>query len=446
MTFPDPGCPMGLAAGAEGVRGDAMKKRLGDILLERGVVDALQLHSALAYQRKWGVPLGQVVVDQRFSTAQQVLEALAFQAGMQTVDLDVQPPDARLTWLIPERVAEAHRVVPLKLEGQGGRDSVLVVAIAAPASLASLDAVKSVSGKPRVVAKLASDASIRKAIGRLYRGETGEAAPRRFGLEGFSLPEADERMPMVLGGSMAELTNMEAPGGEDGLPLLGALEEVVVQPQAVPSRMRGLVQAIRAMPAPEAQAAVGSQAVPAAPAEGAPLAQPAGAALAVPSSPTEGAHAARAPRSLSTKGMFSAQAVHLAARKSAPATMPVLTAAQPVPMAQVLVYGWGAEASAGIVRVLEDAGLSVRVASTEELRVANEAQVVVAPLPSMEALRQQVHARVLVAGKTPEQDLPRAQAVGARGFLAAPVDPDLLVRAVRRLARPAGDADLKRAS
>ncbi|WP_095961812.1 general secretion pathway protein GspE [Corallococcus macrosporus] len=403
-----------------------MKKRLGDILLERGVVDALQLHSALAYQRKWGVPLGQVVVDQRFSTAQQVLEALAFQAGMQTVDLDVQPPDARLTWLIPERVAEAHRVVPLKLEGQGGRDSVLVVAIAAPASLASLDAVKSVSGKPRVVAKLASDASIRKAIGRLYRGETGEAAPRRFGMEGFSLPEADERMPMVLGGSMAELTNMEAPGGEDGLPLLGALEEVVVQPQAVPSRMRGLVQAIRAMPAPEARPAPR-------PAQGS-------ASHAMPAAST--ARAARPP----TKGMFSAQAVHLAARKSAPATMPVLTATQPVPMAQVLVYGWGAEASAGIVRVLEDAGLSVRVASTEELRVANEAQVVVAPLPSMEALRQQVHARVLVAGKTPEQDLPRAQAVGARGFLAAPVDPDLLVRAVRRLARPAGDADLKRAS
>ncbi|NVJ15995.1 general secretion pathway protein GspE [Myxococcus sp. AM010] len=427
-----------------------MKKRLGDILMERGVVDALQLHSALAYQRKWGVPLGQVVVDQRFSTPQQVLEALALQAGMQTVDLDVQPPDASLTWLIPERVAEAHRVVPLKLEGQGSRDSVLVVAIAAPASLASLDAVKSVSGKPRVVAKLASDAAIRRAIGRLYRGETGEAVPRRSGLESFSLPEADERMPMVLGGSMAELTNMEDPGGDDGLPLLSSLEEVVAQPQAVPSRMERLVQAIRAMPAevaqpsPQVQQPRDSRAVPAGSTVGAHPAQslPLSAAS---SSLQEGAHVVRAARPLSPKAPFSAQAVHLAARKRAPA-VPVLTAAQPVPMAQVLVYGWGAEASAGIVRVLSEAGLSARVASTAELLAANEAQVVVAPLPSMEALRQQTHARVLVAGKTPEQDLPRAQAVGARGFLAAPVDPDLLLRAVRRLARAPGDADLKRAS
>ncbi|MFP2933231.1 hypothetical protein ACLESO_50420, partial [Pyxidicoccus sp. 3LG] len=202
-----------------------MKKRLGDILLERGVIDALQLHSALAYQRKWGVPLGQVVVDQRFCTAQQVLEALASQVGMQTVDLDVQVPDAHLAHLIPEKVAEAHRVVPLRLEGKGPRDSVLVVAIAAPASLASLDAVKSVSGKSRVEAKLATDPAIRRAIARLYRGETGEVAPRRPGLESFSLPEADESMPMLLGGSMAELTNMEAPSADDGLPMLSSLED-----------------------------------------------------------------------------------------------------------------------------------------------------------------------------------------------------------------------------
>ncbi|WP_426756088.1 hypothetical protein [Myxococcus sp. Y35] len=409
-----------------------MRKRLGDILLERGVVDALQLHSALAYQRKWGVPLGQVVVDQRFSTAQQVLEALAFQAGMETVDLESQPPDASLAWLIPERVAEAHRVVPLKLEGQGARDSVLVVAIAAPASLASLDAVKSVSGKPRVVAKLAMDASIQRAIGRMYRGETGEAPPRRPGMESFSLPEADERMPMVLGGSMAELTNMDAPFVDDGLPLLSSLDDVVVQPQAVPAEMRRLVQAIRAMPEPQAAVAQ-------------PLPLDAGRSEQVA---TERLHLAQASRPGSTKAPFSARAMQLTTgtRAHVPTALPVLTAAKPVPMAQVLVYGWGAEATAGLVRVLSEAGLRARVASTEELLAANEAQVVVAPLPSMEALPRQVHAQVLVAGKMPEQDLPRAQAVGARGFLAAPVDPDLLLRAVRRLARPAGDADLRRAS
>lgn len=363
-----------------------MKKRLGDILLEQGVIDALQLHSALAYQRKWGVPLGQVVVDQRFCTAQQVLEALATQLGMQTVDLDAQAPDASLAYLIPEKVAEAHRVVPLRLEVKSPRDAVLVVAIAAPASLSSLDAVKSVSGKSRVVAKLATDAAIRRAIGRMYRGETGEAAPRRPGMEGFSLPEVDESMPMVLGGSMAELTNMEAPAEDgvtvDGLPLMSSLEE-----------------AARPTPPPVPRAAA-------------------------PVKPTPPPVLQRTPP---------------------PVKLPALTAARPEQVAQVLVYGWGAEAAAGLVRLLETHGLTARVASTEELLAASETQVVVAPLPSLEALGRRVLAQVVVAGKAPELDLPRAQAVGARGFLAAPVDADLLLRAVRRLARPADGTFLKRA-
>ena len=357
-----------------GAEEPTMKKRLGDILVERGVIDALQLHSALAYQRKWGVPLGQVVVDQRFCTAQQVLESLATQVGMQTVELDAQPPDATLACLIPQRVAEAHRVVPLKLESRGGRDSVLVVAIAAPASLASLDLVKSVSGKSRVVAKLATDAAIHRAIGRMYRGETGEAARRRPGMESFSLPEVDEGMPTLLSGSMAELTNMEDPATEDALPLLSSLDDVTV-PMPVP---RQAAPAVR---------------------------------------PT-----------------------------LAPAKLPALTPAPPEPMAQVLVYGWGAEATAGLVRVLKTlGGLKARVASTEELLRADETHVVVAPLPSMEALGRKVLAQLVVAGKVPELDFARAQAVGARGFLAAPVDPDLLLRAVRRLARPTGDTWLKRA-
>jgi type IV pilus assembly protein PilB len=45
-----------------------------------------------------------------------------------------------------------------------------------------------------------------------------------------------------------------------------------------------------------------------------------------------------------------------------------------------------------------------------------------------------------VAGKVPEQDVLKAQALGARGFLAAPLDTDLMLRAVRRLVRTAEEA------
>jgi type IV pilus assembly protein PilB len=118
----------------------------------------------------------------------------------------------------------------------------------------------------------------------------------------------------------------------------------------------------------------------------------------------------------------------LAPSQHAPMAMEVLSA-------RVLVHGWGADATAGLLRVLDEAGIPARIASAAEVRAARENAVVVSPLPSLEALGQRVAARLLVAGKDPENELKRAQAVGALGFLAAPVDPELMLRAVRRLLR-----------
>jgi len=339
------------------------KQRLGDILLARGAVDTLQLQSALAFQRQWGMPLGQVVVDQGFCAADEVFCALAEQTGLAAVDLEAQTLEPRLARLVPLKVAEAHRVVPLRLEGP--REAVLVVAIAAPATLDSLDVVKSVSGK-RVVARLAPDSAIRRAIGRLYRGEV-HTAQRDEAREAFALPEAEEAMPFmasclaedVIVGLGPHARSAKPPSGtleRDGLPLLSPLEL-----DTVLSELVSVVDAVMA-----------------------------------------GAE-------------------------------PAVTVEPP----RVLVYGWGAEASEGLVRVLGEEGIAARVATTDEVYEASEDLVVVAPLPSAEALGQRLKAQLLVAGKEPELELMRAQAVGARGFVAAPVDPDLLMRAVRRLLRSA---------
>jgi type IV pilus assembly protein PilB len=65
--------------------------------------------------------------------------------------------------------------------------------------------------------------------------------------------------------------------------------------------------------------------------------------------------------------------------------------------------------------------------------------VVISPLPALEELERLPRSQLLVAGKEPERDVMRAQALGARGFLAAPLDTDLMLRAVKRLVN-AGEA------
>ncbi|MET0405599.1 MAG: hypothetical protein ABW123_24485 [Cystobacter sp.] len=141
-------------------------KRLGEILLDKRMLEGGQLHSALAHQRSWGGPLGQVLLDLRLCTEAQLLEALSHQTGVPSLELELHTLDYGLAAQVPRRLAERHRVVPLRLEGP--RDTVLVVAIAAPASFQSLEAVRTVTNKSWVVPKLVSDEAITRAIDWLY--------------------------------------------------------------------------------------------------------------------------------------------------------------------------------------------------------------------------------------------------------------------------------------
>lgn len=168
------------------------KKRLGELLWEQGRVDELQLRAALGFHHRWGVPLGQVVVDMGFCTAQQVLELLAAQVRLPVVDLDAERLEPRLVAVLPVEVAEACRVVPLRVEGP--RDSVLWVATPAPARPPALDEVARVTGKARVLPLLATDAAVSRAIDRLYYPHLFDA---RRPVEAIALPEADEALPLV---------------------------------------------------------------------------------------------------------------------------------------------------------------------------------------------------------------------------------------------------------
>ncbi|HEX8820173.1 MAG TPA: ATPase [Archangium sp.] len=202
------------------------KRRLGDLLREHGRVDELQLRAALGFHNKWGVPLGQVVVDMGFCTAQQVLEVLATQLQLPVVDLDAELLDARLVELLPVRVAETHRVVPLRVEGP--RDSVLVVATPAPACLPGFDEVALATGKVRVVPLLATDAAISRAIERLYYPHlVGAQRP----VEPIPLPEADEHLPLVTDRTEYLMQDRLMAGGvptsteQGGLPVMVPLTE-----------------------------------------------------------------------------------------------------------------------------------------------------------------------------------------------------------------------------
>lgn len=148
------------------------RRPLGEILLELGVVNRAQLRVGLVHHFETHVPLGRALVREGVCTEADVLRGLAAQLGVEAVDLEEQAlPERTVASLIPARVARQYRAVPLRVEmvqlEQGERE-VLHIALPAPVSLEAVDAVRAVSGKPRVEAHVASDTALTRALAALY--------------------------------------------------------------------------------------------------------------------------------------------------------------------------------------------------------------------------------------------------------------------------------------
>jgi type IV pilus assembly protein PilB len=142
------------------------RKKLGEILVEMGALDGLQLQAGLGHHQQWGMKIGRALIERGFCRSEDVLRALAKQTGHPVIDLDLQPLDSRLVFTLNVKAAEKHRAIPLRLEGK--RSEMLVVAVAGPAGMETMDAILAVSGKARVIPYLADDEAIERAIGKLY--------------------------------------------------------------------------------------------------------------------------------------------------------------------------------------------------------------------------------------------------------------------------------------
>ncbi len=99
--------------------------RLGEILVKSKVLTEDRLPGALAYQRKTASRLGDALVALGLVTEKQIRQALCMQLNIAFVDLEHYVPDSNLglARLIPKTFAFRHRVVAIARAG----DSLTVV-------------------------------------------------------------------------------------------------------------------------------------------------------------------------------------------------------------------------------------------------------------------------------------------------------------------------------
>jgi len=77
--------------------------RVGDLLLDKGLITREQLDQALAYQKECGHKklLGEVVVELKFISEEQVLEALASVYGVPFARISAKVADPMFIMMLP---------------------------------------------------------------------------------------------------------------------------------------------------------------------------------------------------------------------------------------------------------------------------------------------------------------------------------------------------------
>lgn len=144
------------------------KKRLGEMLIESGVIDPHQLQSALGHQRKWGGKLGQALVDLKLATEPQIVTALSRKFGYEVVDVATIPrtaPVEAALRLVPKELALRQTLIPIASD-----TSSITVAMSDPSNITVVDEIAFRTGR-RVKVALAGDRQIAGAVRRLYFAE-----------------------------------------------------------------------------------------------------------------------------------------------------------------------------------------------------------------------------------------------------------------------------------
>ncbi|MEM1211490.1 MAG: ATPase, T2SS/T4P/T4SS family [Planctomycetota bacterium] len=120
-------------------------KRVGDLLLEHGLVTSEQIDQAIDFQknRKERKLLGEVVVELGFVEAEQVLEVVADAQGLPFTRLTPALTDSSLHEMLPREFCEATPALPLFLVG--GK---LTVAIAEPDNVFLAEEIERRTGHP----------------------------------------------------------------------------------------------------------------------------------------------------------------------------------------------------------------------------------------------------------------------------------------------------------
>lgn len=161
--------------------------RLGQILIQSGVLTDEQLQDALAKQKGTHKRLGEILIEHNYITEMEMIRSLEQQMSIPYIDLAYVQVNTSLSSLIPESLARSSMIVPIKKAG-----SLLTVAVADPLDYSAINDIGTYT-KLKVYPMIAERAKIETKIRELYTTQKAHDAAKE--LADIQVPQAAAEHP-----------------------------------------------------------------------------------------------------------------------------------------------------------------------------------------------------------------------------------------------------------
>ncbi len=143
-----------------------LKVKIGQQLIEKGLISADQLDIALTEQKKHGRLLGEILVGLGFVSESIMRDVLSQALGIASVDLNSVVPDRLALDLVGKEIAERYTIIPVSFSSD---EKELKIAMKNASDLMTLDRVHALVGrKIKLIPMVAGESEIKKAIDQFY--------------------------------------------------------------------------------------------------------------------------------------------------------------------------------------------------------------------------------------------------------------------------------------
>jgi type IV pilus assembly protein PilB len=137
-------------------------KKIGEILLQAGIISEMQLSSALGEQNSWGGKLCSIILKKGFASEESIASALEHQLGQKCISIKQLKIPASVLQRVKPDIAKKYNVIPL-----GGDSRSVEIAISDPQDLSTLDELSFMLGA-RIRPFLAVESAIKQGLDRFY--------------------------------------------------------------------------------------------------------------------------------------------------------------------------------------------------------------------------------------------------------------------------------------